>query len=59
MSGDELNGDPNLDALGLWIRIRTVIIFTDTVPDPYKTVDVRHVTGNDKDYLRKIPRVVV
>ncbi len=22
------------------------------------TVSVRHVTGNDKDYLRKIPRVV-
>jgi hypothetical protein len=22
------------------------------------TVPVRHVTGNDKDYLRKIPRVV-
>ncbi len=22
-------------------------------------VTVRHVTGNDKDYLRKIPRVVV
>ncbi len=21
--------------------------------------DVRHVTGNDQDYLRKIPRVVV
>jgi hypothetical protein len=22
-------------------------------------IGVRHVTGNDKDYLRKIPRVVV
>ncbi len=22
-------------------------------------LSVRHVTGNDKDYLRKIPRVVV
>ncbi len=24
----------------------------------YNTTVVRHVTGNDKDYLRKIPRVV-
>ncbi len=24
-----------------------------------KCVGVRHVTGNDEDYLRKIPRVVV
>ncbi len=42
-----------------------------TDPDPYpdpsinkqmkrkKKLDVRHVTGNDQDYLRKIPRVVV
>ncbi len=25
---------------------------------PGGVADVRHVTGNDKDYLRKIPRVV-
>jgi hypothetical protein len=24
-----------------------------------RTIPVRHVTGNDQDYLRKIPRVVV
>jgi hypothetical protein len=31
-------------------RLHLKIIFTETV---------RHVTGNDEDYLRKIPRVVV
>ncbi len=25
----------------------------------YPCLTVRHVTGNDEDYLRKIPRVVV
>ena len=29
-----------------------------TMPDDFKWT-VRHVTGNDQDYLRKIPRVVV
>ncbi len=35
-------------------------IFLHTVLVPYKASlhTVRHVTGNDKDYLRKIPRVV-
>jgi hypothetical protein len=29
------------------------------LPPPVITAPVQHVTGNDQDYLRKIPRVVV
>jgi hypothetical protein len=35
-------------------------IFVKAVKDAERSIlVVRHVTGNDKDYLRKIPRVVV
>ncbi len=34
--------------------IKTLLILTNI----FRFTVVRHVTGNDKDYLRKIPRVV-
>ncbi len=61
--------------IGFFSTVKFYIINTmdldpelDLVPDPhwnqYKSTTllstvVRHVTGNDEDYLRKIPRVVV
>ncbi len=33
--------------------------YVDPILGIYISLTVRHVTGNDQDYLRKIPRVVV
>ncbi len=40
------------------LKVPKCEIFDNSDFDDFYTI-VRHVTGNDEDYLRKIPRVVV